>query len=126
MLTFRSLDSSLMAAACMAALAISQEQAGNLRASVVKVDITPSSSKWLAGYPARQSTGIHDHLFHRIAALDDGHTHFFLVSSDLCLFAPSVYDEVTARLQRETGIEPLQVWWTVTHTHAAPEVGPHG
>ena len=126
MLTFRSLVSTLMAGACMAALAIAQEQAGNFRASVVKVDITPSSSKWLAGYPARQSTGVHDHLFHRIAALDDGHTQFFLISSDLCLFAPSVYDELTARLQRETGITPLQVWWTVTHTHAAPEIGPHG
>ena len=99
---------------------------GAFRASVVKVDITPTSAKWLAGYPARQSTGIHDRLFHRIVALDDGRTQFFLISSDLCLFAPSVYDEMTAQLKRETGIEPLQVWWTVTHTHAAPEVGPHG
>jgi len=95
-------------------------------AAAVKVDITPSTSKWLAGYPARQSTGVHDHLFHRIIAMDDGHTQFFLVSSDLCLFAPSVYDDVTAQLKRETGIEPLQIWWTVTHTHSAPEVGPHG
>jgi neutral ceramidase len=95
-------------------------------AAAVKMDITPSTSKWLAGYPARQSTGVHDHLFHRIIAMDDGHTQFFLVSSDLCLFAPSVYDDVTAQLKRETGIEPLQIWWTVTHTHSAPEVGPHG
>jgi neutral ceramidase len=123
---FRSLVPTLMAAAWMAPLCVAQEQAGNFRASVVKVDITPSSSKWLAGYPARQSTGVHDHLFHRIVALDDGHTQFFLISSDLCLFAPSVYDELTAQLKRETGIEPLQVWWTVTHTHSAPEVGPHG
>jgi hypothetical protein len=101
-------------------------QAANFRASVVKVDITPPSDKWLAGYPARQSTGVHDRIFHRIVALDDGATQFFLVSSDLCLFAPSVYDEFTAQLKRETGIEPVQVWWTVTHTHSAPEVGPHG
>jgi hypothetical protein len=97
-----------------------------LRASAVKVDITPASSKWLAGYPARQSSGVHDHLFHRIVALDDGQTQFFLVASDLCLFAPGVYDEVTAQLKKEEGIEPIQVWWTVTHTHSAPEVGPHG
>src|ERR1035438_8724811 len=80
----------------------------------------------LAGYPARQSTGVHDRLYHRIVAMDDGQTQFFLVSSDLCLFAPSVYDEATAQLKKETGIEPVQVWWTVTHTHSAPEVGPHG
>ncbi|MBZ5596677.1 MAG: neutral/alkaline non-lysosomal ceramidase N-terminal domain-containing protein [Acidobacteriia bacterium] len=126
MLTLRWLVPTLMATACAAALAIGQERAGDFRASAVKVDITPSSSKWLAGYPARQSTGVHDHIFHRIVALDDGRTQFFLISSDLCLFAPSVYDEMTARLKRETGIEPLQVWWTVTHTHSAPEVGPHG
>src|ERR1039458_7642749 len=100
--------------------------AAEFSASAVKVDITPSASKWLAGYPARQSTGVHDRLYHRIVAMDDGHTQFFLVSSDLCLFAPSVYDEATAQLKKETGIEPVQVWWTVTHTHSAPEVGPHG
>lgn len=112
----------LVLAACGAAFA----QAGKLRAAVVKVDITPSSSKWLAGYPARQSTGLHDQLYHRVLALDDGSTQFFLASSDLCLFAPSVYDEFAAQLKKETGIDRVQVWWTVTHTHSAPEVGPHG
>lgn len=41
------------------------------RASVVKVDITPSTPKWLLGYGARQSTGVHDPIFHRIVALDE-------------------------------------------------------
>ncbi len=116
----------LLVAGGAAVLGGAPDPSGTFRASVVKVDITPTGSKWLAGYPARQSTGIHDRLFHRIVALDDGRTQFFLISSDLCLFAPSVYDEMTAQLKHETGIEPLQVWWTVTHTHAAPEVGPHG
>ena len=101
-------------------------QTGQFRASVVKVDITPPTSKWLAGYPARQSTGVHDRLYHRVVALDDGATQFFLAASDLCLFAPSVYDEFTAKLKSETGIDPVQVWWSVTHSHSAPEVGPHG
>jgi hypothetical protein len=78
------------------------------------------------GYGPRQSTGIHDPIFHRIAAIDDGTTQVFLIASDLCLFSPSVYDEVTADLRKETGIEAKQVWWTVTHTHSAPEVGPPG
>ncbi len=119
----RSLFPALIAAC---ALAAPSAAAGALRASVVKVDITPTTVKWLAGYPARQSNGIHDRIYHRIAALDDGHTQFFLISSDLCLFAPSVYDEFAARLKQETGIEAVQVWWTVTHTHSAPEVGPPG
>jgi hypothetical protein len=99
---------------------------GEFRAAAVKVDITPGSPQWLMGYGARQSTGVHDPIFHRIAALDDGSTQVFLIASDLCLFSPSVYDEMTAELKKQTGIEPRQIWWTVTHTHSAPEVGPPG
>jgi len=100
--------------------------AAQLRASVVKVDITPDQPQWLLGYGARRSTGVHDRLFHRIVALDDGKTQFFLVSTDICLFSPSVYDDVASTLEAQTGIKPVQFWWTVTHTHSAPEVGPPG
>jgi hypothetical protein len=65
----------------MFAAPAAMSQVGQFRASAVKVDITPSSSKWLAGYPPRQSTGVHDRLFHRVVALDDGTTQFFLASS---------------------------------------------
>jgi len=100
--------------------------AGQLRASVVKVDITPDKPQWLLGYDPRQSTGVHDHIYHRIVAMDDGKTQFFLISTDICLVSPSVYDEVTQTLSREMGIKPLQVWWATTHTHSAPELGPPG
>jgi Neutral/alkaline non-lysosomal ceramidase, N-terminal len=100
--------------------------AAQFRASVVKIDITPDSSQWMLGYGPRQSTGVHDRLYHRIVAMDDGETQFFLISTDICLFSPAFYDEVMNSLDKETGIKPVQVWWTVTHTHAAPEVGPPG
>ncbi len=100
--------------------------AGQFRASVVKIDITPDKIQWLLGYGPRQSTGVHDHLYHRIVVMDDGTTQFVLISTDICLFSPSVYDDVTQRIEKETGIKPLQIWWTATHTHAAPEVGPPG
>lgn len=100
--------------------------AADFRASVVKVDITPKTPQWLMGYGPRLSTGVHDPIFHKIVALDDGRTQVFLVASDLCIFSPTVYDDAMARLKRETGIEGRNVWWTVTHTHAGPEVGPPG
>jgi neutral ceramidase len=96
------------------------------RASVVKIDITPSEPQWLLGYGPRKSDGVHDHLFHRIIAMDDGKTQFFLISTDICLVSPSTYDDVTRAIEEHTGVKPIQVWWTVTHTHAAPEVGPPG
>ncbi len=96
------------------------------RAAVVKVDITPTDAQNLLGYGARRSTGAHDHIYHRIVALDDGATQFFIISSDLCLYSPSEYDKVAARLQHQYGINPSNIWWAVTHTHSAPEVGTPG
>src|SRR5438477_991640 len=96
------------------------------RASAVKVDITPATPRWLLGYGPRKSTGVHDPIYHRVIALDDGRTQFFLVSTDLCLFSPELYDEVADALQKEMGIERKQFWWAVTHTHSAPEAGPPG
>jgi neutral ceramidase len=96
------------------------------RASVVKINITPNDSQPLLGYGARMSTGVHDSIFHRIIALDDGTTQFYLVSSDICEMSPSVYDLITGRIKKLYGIEPINIWWTVTHTHSAPEVGPPG
>jgi len=100
--------------------------AADFRASVVKVDITPKTPQWLMGYGPRLSTGVHDPIFHKIVALDDGTTQFFLVASDLCIFSPSVYDDAAKRLKQEAGIDARNVWWTVTHTHSGPEVGPPG
>src|SRR5205823_11196739 len=65
-------------------------------------------------------------IYHRIVAMDDGRTQFYLASTDVCLFSPTVYDDFTEQLKKQTGIDRLQVWWTVTHTHSAPEVGPPG
>ena len=96
------------------------------RASVVKVDITPKSSQWLLGYGPRQSTGVHDNIYHRIVALDDGINKFILISSGLCVLSPSEYDRMAAELKNKFGVDPINFWWTVTHTHSAPEVGPPG
>ncbi len=95
-----------------------------LRAGAAKVDITPKTSQWLLGYQARQSNGVHDSIYHRVLALEAGGTPFYLISTDVCLFSPNFHDTVMRELQQQAGIDPAQVWWSVTHTHAAPEVGP--
>lgn len=97
-----------------------------LKASVVKVDITPSDSQYLLGYQERKSDGVLDHIHHKIVALDDGTTQFYIISSDVCLYSPSEYDRVASMLQKRFGIDPLNVWWSVTHTHSAPEFGAFG
>ncbi|WP_306550557.1 neutral/alkaline non-lysosomal ceramidase N-terminal domain-containing protein [Daejeonella sp.] len=101
-------------------------QSKGFRASIVKMDITPDKPKMLLGYSARQSTGINDRIYHRIVAMDDGVKQFFLVSTDICVMSPSEYDHVAAILQKDLGIDPENFWWTLTHTHSAPEVGVPG
>lgn len=100
--------------------------AAPFRAAAAKVDITPRNSQWLMGYNARRSTGVLDHIFHRVVAMEAGGRQFYLVSSDLCLFSPTVYDDVARDLERQFGVARADFWWSVTHTHAAPEVGPPG
>lgn len=96
------------------------------RSAVSKVNITPDNSQHLLGYGARTSTAVHDSIYHRTVVMDDGKTIFVLVSSDICLVSPTEYDKVAARLENELGIPPENFWWSVTHTHSAPEVGPPG
>ncbi|MGC1242470.1 MAG: neutral/alkaline non-lysosomal ceramidase N-terminal domain-containing protein [Chryseosolibacter sp.] len=95
------------------------------RAAVVKADITPQNPQWLRGYNPRQSNSVLDPLYHRIVALDDGKTQFFLISSDVIGIPSPEYDRVTSILQTKHGIDPLNVWWSATHTHSAPEVAAH-
>jgi neutral ceramidase len=99
---------------------------GEFRAAVVKVDITPKDSQPLLGFEARRSKGVHDPLYHRVLALDDGSFQFFLVATDIALISPSVYDDFCREMKSKLGIERKQLWWTNTHTHSAPEVGPPG
>lgn len=100
--------------------------AGDFRASCVKIDITPEQPQILLGYNPRRSEGVHDRIYHRIVAMDDGKTRFLLISSDLAGVSPSFYDEFSKELEQETGIKSRQVWWAMTHTHSAPTVGPMG
>ncbi len=106
--------------------AFSGLHAAEFRAAVVKMDITPETPQMLRGYGPRMSTKVHDRIYHRIVALDDGTTSFFLVSSDLCSISPAYCDRVTGELAKELGVPPENVWWSITHTHSSPYVGPPG
>ncbi len=119
---------SLFAAACAAASALAGSAAapGGLRAAAARIDVTPDTPRNLLGYQARLSAGVLDPIHHRVLVLDDGRKRFLLVSSEFCVMSPAHYDRMAARLQRELGIEPRDFWWTLTHTHSAPEVGPPG
>src|SRR5690606_10654646 len=97
-------------------------QTSSFQAAVVKKDITPETPQMLLGYGPRKSTGVHDQIYHRIVVMDDGNSRFYLVSSDICLVSPSEYDRVAKILNEKYKIQRHEFWWSVTHTHSAPEV----
>ncbi|MEX2591510.1 MAG: neutral/alkaline non-lysosomal ceramidase N-terminal domain-containing protein [Anditalea sp.] len=97
---------------------------GVFRAAVLKSNITPSNSKNLLGYAPRMSDGVRDSIYHKVVILHDGNNEIVLVSSDLARVSPSVYERVANKLHKLTKIEKKDFWWTFTHTHSAPEVGP--
>ncbi|HRP55918.1 neutral/alkaline non-lysosomal ceramidase N-terminal domain-containing protein [Agriterribacter sp.] len=96
------------------------------RAGIAKVNITPNRSLPLLGYGPRMSEEVRDSIYHRVVVIDDGERRFFLVSSDICSVDPSIYERVLARLKTKYGIDRECFWWSFTHTHSAPVVGPAG
>lgn len=96
------------------------------RAGVAKVNITPERSLPLLGYGPRMSEEVRDSIYHRVVVMDDGKTSFFLVSSDICSVDPSIYERVLGKLKKKYGIDRQHFWWSFTHTHSAPVVGPAG
>lgn len=107
-------------------LSVKASFAGDFRAAIVKENITPKVSKQLLGYGARQSVGVLDSIYHQILILDDGQSTFALVSTDICVISPATYDQVAKLVEQKFGIARDNFWWTVTHTHSAPEVGAPG
>ena len=97
---------------------------GAFRASCVKVDITPDQPSWIHTFGKRLSTGVLHPIHHRVVAMDDGETQFFIASTEIIGFSAAYYDDFCERLEAETGIKKEQFWWTVTHTHAAPSPEP--
>ncbi len=94
--------------------------AGPLRAGYAKAVITPEQpGQFIAGYGAnRVAEGVHDDLWVRAMALDDGHTKMVIVASDLIgLFLPDV-DDIARSC---AGVPRDNIIITCTHVHSGPD-----
>ncbi len=104
---------------CAAALAFSVGASAAspkvFKVGAAKVDITPAADKLPKGID-----GIHDHLFARAIALDDGTNKAALVTVDLGVVRTETWSHVTARVEKELGIPAKNILITATHTHSAP------
>ena len=86
-----------------------------LRASWTKVNITPTSPMPMAGYAPRDHfESVHDSLYVRILALDNGGIQCFIISADLLIFPPALKNKI---IQKKN--ENRFLYFTATHAHSS-------
>jgi neutral ceramidase len=98
--------------------------AGTFQAGAAKVDITPAPDAALpmSGYAGRKEgfKGIHDHIYARAIVLSDGSRQAAMVAWELIGVPTPVWEELSKRIARETGIQPEYLLLAGVHDHSAP------
>ena len=90
-----------------------------IRAGWAKVNITPSQPGPMAGYGNRRGkpyTSIHDSVYVRALAFDNGAMQAVLVVADLLIVPPTVTEALKKRLS-EVGLSFSQVYLGAIHSH---------
>jgi len=111
-------------AACLLAPAAAAGQGPVFRAGAARIDITPPLDPPLpmAGYPGRQdgAKSIHDNLYVRAIALDDGSAKAAIVTADLIGFSHAFCGRVAERVSHRSGVPAERLLIAGTHTHGGP------
>lgn len=101
-----------------------------LQAGTGRVDITPPLTIPYLGYEPRHAffQGVHDPLYARAVALDDGATQVILIAADSIGYANDVLGpgrnftaEVRRRIEERTGVPAAHIMLATTHAHSTPE-----
>lgn len=109
---------------CLFVGVVAGAEKGSLRAGAARVDITPAKEAALvmSGYGSRTEghKGVHDNLYVRAVALDDGTTQAAMVTCDLIGLSHGLWEKITGRIAQEAGIPRENVLLVGVHTHGAP------
>ncbi len=99
----------------------------NLKTGTSVVDISPAIGVELCGYAARSggNTGIHDNLYAKTIAIDDGVTRAAILSCDLIGLDFEIVNYVKSEASKQLNIAPGSVLISCIHTHSGP-VTMHG
>ncbi len=80
-------------------------------------NITPSYAMPMAGYtPRPEFKSVHDSLYARILAIDNGSLTSYLISTDLMLFPPALKARINDKLEA-AGMKNYFLYLSSTHTH---------
>lgn len=89
-------------------------------AGVAQAVITPPAGTELLEPRGVPSTGVHDDLFVRALALDDGETELVVVTMDLLGLDLDLVARIRRTVYDRTGLPADRLMLTTTHTHSAP------
>jgi hypothetical protein len=93
-----------------------------LSAGAARIDLTPPPGVDLTGFGWRDgpSTGVHDAIYARALALDDGTTRALLIACDLLGLEAGTVAALRAAIEAATGIPAAHIMLACSHTHAGP------
>jgi neutral ceramidase len=96
-------------------------------AGAATLDITPSGSVFLYGYPhvPRYSTGVHDPLECAALYLRHGDGAALFLAHDVIYFTKAFVTEVRRRITERTGLPGDAILISATHTHSGPIMADH-
>jgi len=90
------------------------------RAGAATSNITPPLGAGIVGnFEVPPATHIHDELYARCLALDDGQTRLVFAIVDNVSVNREVFDEAKRRIQAATGVQAAHLLMSATHTHSA-------
>ncbi len=96
---------------------VSHPAAHKLKVGWSEANITPHYPMPMAGYiPRPKFDGVHDSLYTRIVAIDNGSITCYFISADLLLFPPDLRDRINEKIAAE-GWNHFFLYLSATHTH---------
>ncbi len=102
----------------------SSVKTGVLRAGIARIDITPESPVMLYGYASRKtpSVGIHDHLYARAVAFENGGKKLVMVSTDIGSYTDTLYSVIRKSMMAKFGLRDSEFFLATIHSHSSPVV----
>jgi hypothetical protein len=95
---------------------------GVLRAGISRIDITPDIPVMLYGYSSRKtpSEGVHDHLYARAVAFENGGKKIVMVSSDLGSYTDTLFTVIKKSIMKKYGLKDSEFFLAAIHSHSSP------
>lgn len=99
--------------------------AGEMKAGVGRVAITPKQNMWMAGYASRKAPAdgkVHELWAKALAIEDESGARSVIVTTDLLGLPAWATHETAERAKKKFGIERARLMLTSSHTHCGPVI----